>query len=906
MSPLSPSRAAVLAHLSGFDGARDVVIVGDTNVETAEYLFRAGYRVSYLHESTEVRRKARGQFRRALASVTVGAPNRVQEECADGVVAVASRKLSAPDLLRILAILRHGGLAYIPTRELPPATAVVETGFSILDVLNDGEITVLGKFGKVDIVVPTFGAYDEVAACLESVRRWTSEAPYRLVLVDDAGPDERIPRLFDDVADDNDIVVTNEVNLGFVQSANRGIGTSTTNDVVLLNTDTLVTEGWLTRIQRAIYRSPRVATANPLSNSASAYSIPDIGSIVRGNLDVVGDAIARTSERLYPEIPVAVGFCLYIKRAAIDRVGPLDEVFGRGYGEEGDFCMRCVQAGLTHIIVDDAFVFHAGGVSMRAAGIVGDGEITVPANEKILQQRYPDYDKRIQAFLRGGVIDRLAASARIGVAMAVAERRRRVVFVMHSDLQDEQLAGTEYHALDLLNGLHSEYACYVVHVHPGGALVVDEHVDGLSIRYAFDVPLHEEYTLRSESWLRAYGEVLDVFGIELVHVHHLLRHTGDIVFAAQLRGIPVVMTVHDYYLLSPNLSLMHEYSADPVSPEEIDRFHQDFTGQPEFSLAKWQEAAERIVGATELLVFPSKAAKEIFVRRFSRIASGRAPVIPHANALTAGPRRRERDRHRFRILFLGNTHDAQKGAAIVREAVPVLLRAGVEVHFLGTPRDPWRSMRRRGQVRFHGRYRREQVLDLIADIDPDLVVFPAPWPETYSYTLTEALAAGIPPVCFDVGATAERIREYGGGGVIVSPTNAGALTAAILELAGDGERMAALKAEVAALELTSLEDNLDVYRNIYSDLLGAAPRRQGQSEIGVRRSAHLMVATSAELARHRVTMRALGVLTPLVDLGRRYLPRRIRAAVKTALLPSATRKRARRLRGDRTGGPLTG
>ncbi len=70
------------------------------------------------------------------------------------------------------------------------------------------------------------------------------------------------------------------------------------------------------------------------------------------------------------EIPTTVGFCMYIKRSCIDAVGLFDEnTFGRGYGEECDFCLRASQKGWGHVLCADTFVYHAGGVGFGSLSL---------------------------------------------------------------------------------------------------------------------------------------------------------------------------------------------------------------------------------------------------------------------------------------------------------------------------------------------------------------------------------------------------------------------------------------------------------------------------------------------------------------------------------------------------------
>ena len=101
--------------------------------------------------------------------------------------------------------------------------------------------------------------------------------------------------------------------------------------------------------------------------------------------DEYAGLIETCSLRRYPRITVAVGFCMYIKRSVIDDIGVFDaETFGRGYGEENDFCNRAEQAGYHHVMCDDTFVYHKGTASFDTE----EKKKLLEEHEAILNDRY--------------------------------------------------------------------------------------------------------------------------------------------------------------------------------------------------------------------------------------------------------------------------------------------------------------------------------------------------------------------------------------------------------------------------------------------------------------------------------------------------------------------------------------
>ena len=238
------------------------------------------------------------------------------------------------------------------------------------DVVPGGGCVPPGRTMSIDVIIPIYNAHDDLVRCIASVLRCTT-GEYRLLLINDASPDDRIAPLLDRLEAQHPRirVVTNPRNLGFIGTVNRGFG-ETVGDVVLLNSDTIVTRGWLSKMLTCAASDPRIATITPFSNNAEICSYPDMCGnhpwAIGDDPELPNRALEQASRRDYPDLPTAVGFCMYIRRAALDVVGRFDARYGLGYGEENDFCRRLVTAGFRNVLLDDTFVAHVGNRSFDA------------------------------------------------------------------------------------------------------------------------------------------------------------------------------------------------------------------------------------------------------------------------------------------------------------------------------------------------------------------------------------------------------------------------------------------------------------------------------------------------------------------------------------------------------------
>lgn len=252
----------------------------------------------------------------------------------------------------------------------------------------------------VDILVPVYDGYDETLECLQSVLRNRSlnRTAHRLVVLDDATPNPALRKALQALAAAGEIEhVERPANLGFIRNVNRGMAMSPERDVVWLNADTRVHGDWLDRLRTVAYSANDIASVTPFTNNGELMSFP-LSRVSQpmpsAEQQAQLDDLARKTASPAIEIETGCGFCLYVKRSAIDVVGYLDEVhLVRGYGEETDWCLRARALGWRHMGAPGVFVAHQGGISF------GDEKaLRVAHNNAILKRRYPDASSRYQDF----------------------------------------------------------------------------------------------------------------------------------------------------------------------------------------------------------------------------------------------------------------------------------------------------------------------------------------------------------------------------------------------------------------------------------------------------------------------------------------------------------------------------
>ncbi len=266
-----------------------------------------------------------------------------------------------------------------------------------------------GQLPLPTVILPVYNGADVLPACFDSLLRTLPDRA-SVKVIDDASPEAAIAPLIEGFARNARFEVVmhrNPVNLGFVATVDSAM-TESSGDVVLLNSDTVTTQGWLEALARCAASDRTIATATPWSNNAEICSWPEIcrAAAIPADVERVASAVRRAATCRYPELPTGVGFCMYIRRTAIDAIGAFDATtFGRGYGEENDFCCRARAHGWRNVLCDDAYVAHVGHASFADTDLAPGG-----INQQRLEARYPSYARRVAEFIEADPLAELRAA----------------------------------------------------------------------------------------------------------------------------------------------------------------------------------------------------------------------------------------------------------------------------------------------------------------------------------------------------------------------------------------------------------------------------------------------------------------------------------------------------------------
>jgi len=280
----------------------------------------------------------------------------------------------------------------------------------------------------VSVVIPLYGGAQDIRLCLESLKA-SADLLHEIIVVDDRSPDDAAEVVEAIIESSPEFIrtvgagpfrysraaqllapaeqpkflpgpdgggamlerrirlISNEENLGFGESCNKGYLQSSGEVVIFLNSDTIVPRLGLVRLIESLMVSGSVGATGPYTNNAGYHQPIAVTYTDVSRMGLFAeDFAARSAEDV--DVPILVGFCLAVKRSVIEEVGelvappatngkkgakhessvffrvPFDTRYGRGLFEDNDLCYRIQKAGYKIRIAARSFVHHSGSKSL--------------------------------------------------------------------------------------------------------------------------------------------------------------------------------------------------------------------------------------------------------------------------------------------------------------------------------------------------------------------------------------------------------------------------------------------------------------------------------------------------------------------------------------------------------------
>ncbi len=615
----------------------------------------------------------------------------------------------------------------------------------------------------IDIIIPVYNGYEYLAPLFNSIFRNTT-TPYRLLVCDDKSPDTNVHKLLKKIQQENENVnfelYKNEENLGFVGTVNRMVQ-HTKNHFVLLNTDTEVPSYWLERLMYPIFHMEKIATTTPFTNAGTICSFPNYleDNAIYENLSVdeLDDYFKQINfKNTYINIPTGVGFCIGVNKDLVDKIGMFDTIFGKGYGEENDLCQRAIEEGYQNLHVPNLFVYHKHGGSFPSE----TKKRLIETNYKLLLEKHSTYEEQIQESIQKDSLKDL----RLLIEAIIQSHKRDSCLIIDHALG----GGANHYTNEKINErLDKQQIIFLMQY---------DYVE--TKRYICTLYLKDRtiqlYAVNST----ILHEFLTYFNFDEIFINSLVSFSDVEYFIALIQKLhksnnsKLIIPLHDYFPLCPNYTLLNQnnrYCEIPSSNSTACRecLMQSSGDFKQFSfipdIQRWRNAWSTLFSiADEVLCF-SYASESIFQKTYPKFKT-KTNVVYHDISGRYEVIYEDTYKNKKRIIGILGGINVPKGALVIKNMVKYIEGNDLDIKIVlvGEISEPIIS----DKFYMTGRYSVNELPEMVKQLNITEFFIPSVCPETFSYTTDEIMQLGYPLTVFDIGAPAERVKNYKRGNII--------------------------------------------------------------------------------------------------------------------------------------------
>jgi len=620
----------------------------------------------------------------------------------------------------------------------------------------------------IDIIIPVYNGYEFLEPLFDSIEEHTT-SPYRLIVINDCSPDEKVkPYLLKRLKNHpTALFIDNTENQGFLKSVNEAY-THTQNHFVLLNTDTEVPSFWLERLMYPILHMDSIASTTPFTNSGEIASFPNFvaDNDIFDSMSVEElDSSFKTvnPDKFYAEVPTGVGFCMGVNADLAKKIGMfVEDTFGKGYGEENDWCQRAIKEGYKNLIVPNLFVYHKHGGSFTAA----EKQKLLQKNAAILLERHPNYSKDVNKYLESNPHETL----RHLLVLKASNQTHDIHLIfdhllggganLYTQKRIEEYLKEEKNTLLIAYDFYSH--CYI-----------------LTHRYknydfSFKITDFEALTQFIDSLQLA--EIFINNFVSYKTPHTLLSYIETLVDNSSAK---LILPIHDFYTLCPSYNLLNEEGKYCNVPDIekctacMDKNMQEWRNfyHEEVDIKQWRDSWKKLFDKSNEILFFSNSSKEIFLKAYPTIDANKLIVTPHT-VTDISPLNINKNPNKTTTIGILGAINYVKGSHIIKQMIQLIERDTLDINVvvIGEITEAIRSE----HFKSTGKYKREDLSQIIRDEQIDIFLIPSIWPETFSYTAQEIMMMELPLMVFDLGAPAERVKKYPKG-IILNEISARAI-----------------------------------------------------------------------------------------------------------------------------------
>ncbi len=605
------------------------------------------------------------------------------------------------------------------------------------------------------IIIPVYNGLEHLLKLIPSLQLHTPKN-VKIIIIDDCSPDEKIQSYLKQIKEyENIIIYRNNKNLGFVGSINVGMQLVTTRFAVWLNSDTVVPEYWLERLLAPFNKYDKIATTTPFTNSGCGFSFPNFGEnnkLIKPleYVDKIFQKINTFDVKLNTTYS-GTGFCMAIDMNCWREIGKLDEKnFGKGYGEENDWCFRALQRGWKHMLVPNLFIQHCHGgtfLSEEKAKLTQE-------HLNILKQKYPnEMNEIVPCFFKQDPWKKYRA------LVSILCCKNKPVIIIDLKKQTSDQSGAISYSEKMIESL----------IKDGYDVIVLQYERSRDNIWEL-VPISICNTMRIK--LKYFSEINILFSminIEKVIVNNFAylinpQKAIDILYELKQKyPFSIEYKFHDYLSICPAFFLINFLgknclSFDRSSECSICLHKSTFKTIAEDNIFTWRNMWNKFFSVVDEFSFFSEYTLNK-VKKVYPIVLNKYNIREHQPLFSEEFTKYTRPAKNapLKIAFVG-VFCYEKGSKYFIELQGIFEKQNIAAEFVIIGVDNPHIKHK--NIHFISGYNRDILGKILTENNVHLAIYSSINNETFSYVAQELMLLNVPFVTFDNGAHAERIRKY--------------------------------------------------------------------------------------------------------------------------------------------------
>ena len=446
-----------------------------------------------------------------------------------------------------------------------------------------------------------------------------------------------------------------------------------------------------------------------------------------------------------------------VNKDLVDKIGMFDTIFGKGYGEENDFCQRAIKAGYKNIHITNLFIYHKHGGSFPSE----TKKRLIEQNYTILCNKFPNYESDIKTCIQEDKLKILREYMQIQLDFHFSSHK--VLIFDHN-----------------LGGGANDYTQQNIQKRRkiGEAIFLIKYDWKETKSYFCEFYVNDKIFKIIAKTLSEIDEIFKLFDFDEIFVNSLVSYDAyrDTIMLIEknvkTKNAKLIIPLHDYFPICPNYVLLDHNSQFCNIPEDIWRCREclannendfkQFNFIPD--IKRWRlEWSSLFKLSTEVIAFSSASAK-IFKKVYPEHIN-KLKIIPHnISGRYENIYDKKLSLQSKRVIGILGGINIPKGALVIKDIVKYIEENSLDAKIILI-----------GEISEHiespyfyktGRYQISELPALVKKLEITEFLIPSIWPETFSYTTDEIMQLGYPLTVFDIGAPAERVAIYENGRVI--------------------------------------------------------------------------------------------------------------------------------------------